>query len=91
MARTSRPPPGRSLWDGSAPAQTSESNKVKDSPVAQNVEVVGRALKEMNSIARSDHQRIDLKDLLLNSSREAQYGELPAGVRHHSSPVSAKR
>ena len=79
MARANGPPPGRSLWDGAAPTQP-ESIKVKAVPAAQDVEVVSRALKELNSTARADHQRIDLKELLLNSSREAQYGELPAGV-----------
>ena len=98
MARAMRPPPGRSLWDN-PPAQPSESDKVDTNPVAQSVEVVGRALKELNSTARADHQRIDLKDLLLNSSREAQYGELPAGVSqdplvtgsHHTSCTTSSQ
>ncbi len=82
MARATGPPPDRSLWDGTAPVQQPESIKVKAVTAAQDVEVVSRALKEMNSTARADHHRIDLKDLLFNSSRDNQYSEIPAGVRN---------
>ncbi len=81
MARPNGLPPGRSQYDGTVAAQTSESIKVNSVPAAQEVEVASRALKEMNNVARADHQRIDLKDLLANSSRDSQYPELPAGVR----------
>lgn len=81
MARPNGLPPGRSQYDDTVAAQTSESIKVNSVPAAQEVEVASRALKEMNNVARADHQRIDLKDLLANSSRDSQYPELPAGVR----------
>ncbi|KAL0048046.1 hypothetical protein WJX82_006459 [Trebouxia sp. C0006] len=79
MARPNGLPPGRSQYDGTVAAQTSESIKVNSVPAAQEVEVASRALKEMSNVARADHQRIDLKDLLANSSRDSQYPELPAG------------
>lgn len=81
MARPNGLPPGRSQYDGTVDVQTSDSIKVNSVPAAQEVEVASRALKEMNNVARADHQRIDLKDLLANSSRDSQYPELPAGVR----------
>lgn len=81
MARPSGLPPGRSQYDGTITVQTPDSIKVHSVPSAQEVEVASRALKEMNNVARADHQRIDLKDLLANSSRDSQYPELPAGVR----------
>lgn len=79
MSRVSAPP-GRSLWDASQPtlAASTAANTVPD---AQNTDIVGKAMKDMQSTARDDFQRYDLKDLLVNSSREAQYSELPAGVR----------
>ena len=80
MARPNGLPPGRSQYDGTGPAQTPESTHVRTVPAAQDVEIASRALKEMNNVARADHQRIDLKDLLANSSRDSQYPELPAGV-----------
>ncbi|DBA89731.1 TPA: hypothetical protein ACH3X2_004613 [Trebouxia sp. C0005] len=79
MARPNGLPPGRSQYDGTVDVQTSDSIKVNSVPAAQEVEVASRALKEMNNVARADHQRIDLKDLLANSSRDSQYPELPAG------------
>ncbi|DBA94363.1 TPA: hypothetical protein ACH3X1_001969 [Trebouxia sp. C0004] len=79
MARPNGLPPGRSQYDGTVAVQTPESIKVNSVPAAQEVEVASRALKEMNNVARADHQRIDLKDLLANSSRDSQYPELPAG------------
>ena len=82
MSRANGAPPGRSIWDGASGSQpiTSASRAGKDIPDAQDVDVVSRAVKDMQSIARADHQRVDLKELLVNSSREAQYSELPAGV-----------
>ena len=88
MARPNGLPPGRSQYDGSVAVQTSESVKVNSVPAAQKVEVASRALKEMNNVARADHQRIDLNDLLANSSRDSQYPELPAGVR---SPYTCRK
>lgn len=79
MARAGGAPPGRSIWDAAQPASTA-STTTKSVPDAQNVDIVNKAMKDMQSTARDDLQRYDLRDLLVNSSREAQYSELPAGV-----------
>lgn len=80
MSRVGAAPPGRSIWDASQPAATA-STAAKTVPDAQNVDIVNKAMRDMHSTARDDNQRYDLKDLLVNSSREAQYSEMPAGVR----------
>lgn len=91
MARAIGAPPGRSIWDGASGSQpiTSGHRAGKDIPDAQDVDLVSRAAKDMQSIARADHQRVDLKELLVNSSREAQYSELPAGVSAAATTTNA--
>ena len=85
MARVNGPPPGRSIYDATPASQSSQGIKVNapSVPEAQNVDAVSRAAKELSSTARSDHQRIDLTDLLSQTSRESSYSEVPAGVRMH--------
>ena len=85
MARVNGPPPGRSIYDATPASQSSHA--IKDNaptvPEAQDVDAVSRATKELSSTARSDHQRIDLTELLSQTSRESSYSEVPAGVRMH--------
>lgn len=85
MARANEPPPGRSIYDATPASQSSYAIKVNAPtvPEAQDVDAVSRAAKELSSTARSDHQRIDLTDLLSQTSRESSYSEVPAGVRMH--------
>lgn len=85
MARVNGPPPGRSIYDATPASQGSQAIKVNTPtvPEAQDVDAVSRAAKELSSTARSDHQRIDLTDLLSQTSRESSYSEVPAGVRMH--------
>lgn len=82
MARANGPPPGRSIYDAT-PATQSSVGIIADTlvvPESQDVEAVSRAAKEISSTARTDHQRIDLIDLLSQTSRESSYSEVPAGV-----------
>lgn len=85
MARVNGPPPGRSIYDATPASQSSQAIKVNAPtvPEAQDVDAVSRAAKELSSTARSDHQRIDLTELLSQTSRESSYSEVPAGVRTH--------
>lgn len=85
MARVNGPPPGRSIYDATPASQGSQAIKVNAPtvPEAQDVDAVSRAAKELSNTARSDHQRIDLTDLLSHTSRESSYSEVPAGVRMH--------
>ena len=91
MARASGPPPGRSIYDATPASQSSEGIKVKNTPTvpeAQDVDAVSRAIKELSSTARSEHQRIDLTDLLSQTSRESSYSEVPAGVSMNRLPLT---
>ena len=83
MARASGPPPGRSIYDATPASQSTDHLRVETPVVseAQDVDAVSRAAKELSSTARSDLQRVDLNDLLSQTSREASYSEVPAGVR----------
>ena len=83
MARVNGPPPGRSIYDATPDSQSTDRSKVDTPtvPQAQDVEAVSRAAKDLSSSARVDHQRVDLNDLLSQTSRESSYSEVPAGVR----------
>lgn len=82
MARVNGPPPGRSIYDATPASQSTDRIKIDTPtvPQAQDVEAVSRAAKELSSSARVDHQRVDLNDLLFQTSRESSYSEVPAGV-----------
>lgn len=82
MARANGLPPGRSIYDATPTTQSIAGIRatIPIVPESQDVEAVSRAAKEISSTARTDHQRIDLTDLLSQTSRESSYSEVPAGV-----------